>query len=673
MALPAYYFPNSTLKAQAASSAAWQGGLAVPVWICRQVYTYEGGSFTLLPLPPGGGTTDGSYTILTDDLGNPIVDDLGNPIEVSASVDGGYTLLTDDLGNPIVDDLGNPIEIPVVVPISSKVSRNGFGYFGAAADGTQGLWVSANAGILTYLPFSGTASGFVVALAASGEALVGLAVAGVATGGNNAYAVGADGQVFITSSASPSSVTTLSPGFNTLCKGATTDGINLYTTNPATSNIGIMSLAGHAFSTVAGVFSRPGIIAASPTPTAVASAGWSLAVLASGAIDFVAAPNSMSTLAAFANSSNVALLAGNDPTWNISSVATGITSCAGIAWNPDGSQVLASVATGVTVYGIVAGALTFRQTINFGGAGSIGVTSDGKNALVCAASGNTVKVLVNTLDIWSSGTPFSVTNPTSVLMVGASSAWIVSNTNVYPATRAGNIWTLGTALPLGFTGVALGQDAYGNVYVTGGTGTSGHLSMISLNAIVSTVSWSGAGYGIGITCAEGQVAVLLSDNQTIRTFSGLNNAVTSQGVITSTAPTGCSFMGSTPESVWLCGSSAMWQGLWSKPYTISRYRVGQVQLYDGSGFGSYALGIGHDPSALAWDASGNFWCATTENDLYSFAGTRSGSNLTLLTYENIPVYAGQVATTPMGISSLTWFQNGLYASTLFPGALIQVQ
>ena len=613
MSLPAYYFPNSALKAQAACATVWEGGLLVPLWTRRQAYNFSGGGFALLTLPPG------AYD----------------------------------------------------APISPNDSRVGNGYFGAAADGSQGAWISASAGLLAYLPYSGTASGFSVSLVATGDALTGLAVAGVATGGNTAYAVGADGRVFMTTSAAPGTVTTLSPGFNALCKGGSANATNLYTTLPSAGALGIMALAGHAVSSVSTPFPLPGILSASASGVAVG--GWSYSAFASGAVDFQTLPSSPGSTAAFANSSTVALFTGSDPYWSVSSVATGLTSCVAIAWNPDGSQILSSVATGVTVLGILGGNLITEQVLSLPGASQLAVTSDGNNALVCVPMSNKVGVLVNTLDTWTVGSPLSVSDPVGVVILGTSGAYIISGTNLYPASRAGNTWALGTSIPLGFTGVAITVGAYGNVFVTGGTGTTGYLAMVSNGVLVSTATWSGNGHGISITTSEGQVAVLLSDNQTIRSFGAFNNAIVANGIMSLSAPSGCTFLGNSYESVWLCTPSQMWQSWWGKPYQIYRFKVGNVGVYNGSTWATAALGILHDPGAVSWDASGNVWVATTQNDLYSFSGTATGSSLPILSHGTISTYAGQIAGTPLGISSLNWYSGGLFGTTLFSGSVAQVQ
>ena len=611
MTVPVYNFPGYALQAQSASAAAWASGIAVPVWTQKAAYSFNGSSFTPLTLP-------------------------------AAATD------------------------PV---ISQNATRTGHGYFGVAADGTGGLWMAANYGLLAYLPYPNTSSGFVVDTPAN-EAIVGLVVTGSASVNNTAVAVDASGNVYITSAANPGALQTLSPGFSTLCKSASVDSINLYTTEPTAGRLGIMNLATQVFSTAATPMSFPGIVSASATGIAVA--GWNYASVASGTVSFAASANSPTTLAAFATTTSVALMTGNDPVWAVASVATGLTSVSNIIWNPDGAQILASVSGGVDVIDVVGGNLVVNQNLSVTGSSNMSITTDGSNALVCVPGSNKITVLINSLDIWSVGSSVTLTNPVGVLITDVSTGWAIAGTNAYPLTRAGNIWSAGSPIALGFTGVAIGQDAYGTIYVTGGTGVAGRLAAIVAGVLVLTANWTGVGYGIAMTFELGQVAVLLSDNQTIRVFGVYAGAIAAEGTIVLTAPTGCSSFGATPYSVWLCGSSALWQCQWGKPYDISRYRSGEVSVYNGSSWGSLTLGILHDPSALAWDASGNVWATTVENDLYSISGTVSGGNIAQLSHSVVTDYTGQVPGTILGMSSLTWWNGGLYATTLFPGALVRV-
>ncbi len=610
MTLPAYFFPGNNLTAQAAAFAPWASGALVPLWIEKAAYAFNttGTTFNALTLPAGA----------TD---------------------------------------------PVVWP---NATRTGHGYYACAADGTGGAWMAANYGILTYIPYPNTMSGFTVAMPVN-EAIVGLVVTGSALGGNTAIAVDASGHVYTSTSQHPGVLNTLSGGFSTLCKGASVDSTNLYTTEPLMGRLGIMNLLSQAFSYSATPMTQPGIVSASATGVAVA--GWSLASLSSGAISFAASPTSPSTLAALAQPTVVALLSGTDPYWGISSQLTGLAGCSAIVWNPDDSQILASAASGVTVVGVFEGALITDQTLSVAGASALAITPDGSNALVCVPTSNEVTVLINNLDVWSIGSSFSVTDPVAIIITSATAGYVLSGSNLYPLTRAGNTWSTATPLALGFTGVSIGEDAYGNTYVTGGTGTTGYLAVVVAGVITDTVTWSGAGYGISMTFELGQCAVLLSDNSTIRVFGVIAGSITAQGTTTAPAPSGCSVIGTTPSTVWLCGTSSINQCWWTKPYTVRQYKTGQVGLYNGSSWSSKALGIFHDPSALAWDVSGSIWLATVENDLYSFNGT----SLAQLSHSVIPDYTGQIANTILGISSLTWWNGGLFATTLFPGAVVQLQ
>jgi len=607
VASPSYFFPNNTLKAQSAAFALWPSGAVVPVWTEKAAYSMNAtGVFTALTLP-------------------------------SSATD------------------------PV---IWSDATRTGHGYFGCAADGVGGVWMSADYGKLAYLPYPNTSSGFIVDTPVT-EALVGLVVTGIASSGNTAIALDASGNIYTSTSRYPGVLNTLPVGFNTLCKGLSTDNVNLYTAEPLVGRLGIMNLVSRAVSYSATPMVLPGIVAASASGVAVG--GWSYASLPSGAIAFAASSSAASTMAAFAQPAIVALLSGIDPYWTISSQLTGLTSCTAIAWNPDDSQILASVASGVTVVGVLEGNLVLDQQLSVPGAASVAITPDGSNALVCVPSSNEITVLINDLDIWSVGTSFAIADPVAVMITSATAGWAISGTNVYPLIRAGNVWSTEPPLALGFTGIAVGEDAYGNVYITGGTGTTGYLAIIDSGAIVDTVTWTGDGYGISMTFELGQCAVLLSDNQTIRAFGVISGQITEEGITGVAVPTGCSFIGGTPSSVWLCGTSAIEQCWWGKPYALHRYRTGQIGLYNGSSWASASLGIFHDPSAIAWDASGNIWVATAENDLYAFSST-----LTQTSYNAIPDYTGQVPGTMMGISSLTWWNDSLYATTLFPGAVINI-
>jgi hypothetical protein len=494
-------------------------------------------------------------------------------------------------------------------------------------------------------------------------------------------AVSATGIVYVIAyAATPTPVVnTITPGFSAVCRGGAVDSANLYTALPASGYLGVMALGSRVFSTVSGSPSIPipALVATPPAGVAtgyVAVAGWGLASVAMGALAVLSSPLLPSTEAILAQATSLSLLTGTDPAWAVASTVTGLTGCTAVAWNPDGTQVLACVAAGVDVFALVGGNLSLANTVSATGCVALAFTPDGTNGLVCRGAANSVGVLESVLDTWSlqAGGGISVTNPKAVLTTGNTTAWVLSGTNVVPLTRTGSAWAAGTAVPLGFTGAAITEDATsGNVLATGGSGGTGYVALIQSGAVVSTLTWAGT-TGTAILAQQGQIAVLASDGTTLRVYGAMGATLVYQGVNALAAPSGSTFIGSTAESVWLCGSSTTVQAWWDKPYSIKQRLTGQVGVYRTAGWTTYSLGVGQDPAAIVWDVSGNIWVATAENSLICLGGTATGTTLPVISSQVVPVYSGQEAGTPLGISALTWLGGHLYGASAFCGALIEL-
>ena len=509
--------------------------------------------------------------------------------------------------------------------------------------------------------------------------IVGLSITGSASSGNPLIALTASGQVFITSSNTPGTFAELSPGFAANCRDSAVDSVNLYTAVSQASAMGVMALGTNTFSTIStpSSLSIPSMVATPPSGVAsghVAVAGWQLASLASGCIALQGNPALGSSVAVLATSSALTVLTGSDPTWAVASSVTGLSSLAAIAWNPNGTQLLAAVSGGIDIFTYTTGALSLASSVAVTGCVNIDITPDSVNALCCIPSANVVQILTNSLGVWSLTSSFSVTSPKAIVLTSATTGWIICGTNAAPITKSGSVWSIGTGLSLTATANAITEDALtGNVLVVGGTGTTGYISLIKNGIVASTLTYSGA-YGIAVLSQNGEVAVLMSDGTTIRMLGVLGNTIVAQGINTLSAPSGSTAFGVTSQSVWLCGSSATYQCSWEKPYELRQKKSGTVAVYSrpASSWATYSLGVGSDPSAIAWDTSGNVWAATTENTLYSFTGTPTGTVLPLLTQNTVPVFTGQASGTAMGISSLTWSNGHLYATTAFAGALVEI-
>lgn len=529
----------------------------------------------------------------------------------------------------------------------------------------------------------------------------GLTATGAVASGNAAICVDASGVVFITSTRNPGIVESISPGYGDLARDLSANETNLYTALPRAGALGVMALSGRTFSSLLTPMKYPASVRAAATGVAIAVAGWDLAVVASGAAYFASNPSSPGTQAVFSSpiASGVVLIEGSDPAWGVVSVATGQAGCGPVAWNPDGTQVLVACETSVNILNIVGGHLTQTQSLMASAPGRMSVTPDGTNALVCQPTADSIAVLINTLDIWSLGTPVSLTAPQSVLITSDTAGYALANGNLYSLFRTGDVWTPTLLFSLGYTGANLTIDAQDNLYVVGTAGADGFLSLVQDNALANTVTWVGSGDDVTVLQAQAAVLDLTGARNlildvplhdilginilglggfagTIRMFGLLGNALVDDSSQPTAAipilpPRAISF-GTTPDSVWLCGDE-LYQCSWEAPYEIRNRRAGRFALYDGSEWGLVDLGVGHDPAAMTWDATGNVELVSQQNDLYTFSGVVSGVAVPLVSLEEIPVYPGQLAGTPLGMSSLTWYGGALYAGTLFSGTLVKVR
>jgi hypothetical protein len=599
---------------------------------------------------------------------------------------GGYT-----------EESATSMNVNFGASLFSPVAPSGYGAFNAAA--TLDPATLSGAGALSggnlILDIPATTAPTTVTVN------TGITATGMAASGNTAIAVDSNGVIFVTSSRHPGIVEAIEPGFAALSRDLTANQVDLYTTLPLSSSLGIMSLAGRSFSTLLTPIPYPTIVRAAATGTAVAVAGWSLAFVASGAAQLASSPADPTGFAAFTSpaASGVVLLEGSDPVWTINNVASGQAGCSYLAWNPDGTQVLDSCSASVNVLQIIGGQLQQVQSLALSQPGRLGITPDGTNALVCQTAANQIAVLVNTLDTWTIGTPTAIPSPTAAVFTTSTAGYAAANGDLYSLSRAGNVWSATLMFSLGFTASNMALDPLGNLYIVGtGTGT-GNLTLVQNNVATSTMSWVGS--GDDLTVLQGQIAVLditggpgvfilgvpghdtlgenvigMSSGSRMRMYGLVGSTLVDESTnITAGGPifpATVTALAATPNSVWLCAANEIALCNWERPYQIRNRQSGEFALWNGSEWGQYHMGILHDPSAMTWDASGNIEVATQENDIYTFGGTVTGTGVPYITSEVLPVYPGQVTGISLGLSSLSWLNGHLYAGTGFSGVLVQV-
>ena len=542
-----------------------------------------------------------------------------------------------------------------------------FGNRFSVADNTGGVWAAANSGLLTYYSAYGVAKPYSLPNA--------FPLVGLCATGSVVISVDASGSVFTTTAASASGIS-LGVSFSAITSSTAVDSTYLYAVQPVAASIGLMNLSSRAFSSVTlpASISVPSLIAtlsASATGQ-YAITGFTPTTVASGFVAFASNPVASKTSLAFASSTALYEYSGTDPAFYPLVSLTGLTGVNALEFSGTGTQVLASTSTGVGVYN--ATTLVQQQFLTETSPGSLSVSSDNVSALVCLTSSNLVLPLLNTAGTWSALTGVSVPSPTQVLITQSASGYVLSGSNVYTLIRgAGNTWSAsGTVAALGYTGRALAYDPASNyLYALGGAGASGYVSVVASGGVVSTATYAG-GYPISGVAQNGQVLALLNNGTGLATFAQSGTGVVFSSLSPYTAPTGSTGLGASYQSIWAFGGSTTAMYNWQRPYQIAPVQNGYVATRNGSTWSVANLGAGAQPSCLAYDASGNVWAGLTNNLLYSFSGSATGATLAPLTISSVPVPAGQLSGTTLGLSALQWSGGHLYGTTAFAGSLVRI-
>ncbi len=531
------------------------------------------------------------------------------------------------------------------------------GFAGAVSDGATGFYGVTSPGALVH-----TTSGSVVNLT-SGKGYIGVGmVSGVA------YALASDGKVFNGSGAAVGAGFAISGCADLAVSG----NAKLLTLLPASGLIGTYAVPGGTSGTIAltGAVVNPMCIAQSGAITAVG--GYTQAALVSGQAGVAMSVNPANTSLMLGVGSGVAvvwLASGSNPNSNAwafsTSLAAGLANLKWVQWVSTGVQALATdpVSGVVQVLGYSLGALSLSQTLSVAGAGQVVVMPNGTNALVAQPASNRVQPLT------ASGSTWSVSGATVSGLASATALAVISSTRVAAGFASGfayldlisNAWSIASTGALAFNPSYLAYDSSQGVLYAA---ASGQFAAVSGTSVIGSGTWAG---GVsGLLAVRGQLMVVDPTNALARVFGAITGGVYSQGSTISIPGSPVSISKAT-QTIFVAGSGAIWEYNLGAPYTLDRVASGAVGLYNGSTWAVAQLGVDHVPSALAFDASGVVWCATSQNDLYSISGTG-----TVLTTSGVPQYSGRSQTIPLGVSALQFSGTSLYAGTSMPGTVIQV-
>lgn len=546
-----------------------------------------------------------------------------------------------------------------VQPVDTAAGMKG-GFVGSAADGFGGAWLVGYRGDVTYLSSVGISTAYDIPASASGDIFIGAALCQ-----GSPYFVAANGDIFTVDAGA---VTAVLPGFGEPVSSLTSDLSTIYAILPESGNLATYTLGTPvtgSFTTVPVPMDVPAFAVAGVSGIAVG--GSSNSVIPVGAVSFKAnpfAPNTAAAVDTVAN--NVYLLTGPEPDWSLNNAVSGTGAPADLAWASAGEQILVADTLNdeIEVFNLVTGVLVPFQTLAVSGVTNVAATSDGMTALATQPTFDQVSVLGNTANLWSVTSSVAVTGANVAIGLSDTEFVIGGLDALSWVQRANNGWLVVAAVSgLTFTPSSLATDGNGVIFAAG-THTSGtaHLVAASQNGILATSTW--AGTGDSVLFEQAQIAVADGANSLIRVFAYEGGALTQKA--TAAGPAGIRAIGTTPPSLWACGASGMAQLAFTAPFELDHQPLGVVAIYRNSAWVSGATGVLNQPTAAAWDVSGTVWAATQQDMLNRFSlSAQSVSGVSLAPYRA----NSQV---PIGISSMLWWHNGLFAVSSLNSSLMEV-
>ena len=529
------------------------------------------------------------------------------------------------------------------------------GLAAACVDGASGLWALSWTGNFWRVLANGS-------LAVTGTLPSGAVYVGAAAAGSTPYFVAASGRVY--SSGATQIGLWPTPAWFLAATGTT------LSTVLAASGIGLMN----ANTGATGLIALP---AAITTPSCLVMGaqlgigGWQTAPPLQGAAAAALDPQVPTALMLVGNGFVRVWTAPSvfSESWTTTQTVTGVANLTGLSWRPDGTQFLATTAASggaIQVITDTAGVLSLSQTLLIASATSVAVANTSVNAIVAQSGSTSLTTLTASAGVWTSGAVLNALSGMSTI-VPYGSTGAVSNYGFGVAfinlTTGG--WVLGSTIPLSFVPSVVTVDAFNTVYAAG----SGNVAAISPTGVAGLGTWAGGGNPTGIAVHQGRVILAVPANNALYIFGQTAPGTWSQETSAALSLGSQVSLAQSTAQLFILGSgSTIVQGFSGLPYVLTPIRTGAASLWNGTGWTTATLGIGHVPSAVGFDAGGNLVVATIQNTQW----TISPSGVAISSGA-IQQYAGQTQAVPLGVSALLASGGGLYAATSISGVLEQIK
>lgn len=543
---------------------------------------------------------------------------------------------------------------------------SGFGYAAAATDAASGAWLlQYNGGIANYAS-GGAISNFALP---AGRIFTG---ASYSAGQNSIYAVDSSGTIYTPSGTGAVQV---AGGFGSVpAWGLAASGNTLYTMQATVSGIGTFTLsasASGASGLIGTVFSNPSCLTAASGRFGVG--GWSNASLATGFNSLAVDPVQQTTMLGV-NSTSTALLLIVDQggqNWATTQTLSGMGNVSRAAWFPNGLGALVTdnVSGRVIAVSYSAGTISSGQSLPVSGISRIAVLPGSVNAFVAQQSLNEVTPLFSSGGVWASGAPVAINSPNGIFALSPTSVAVGFASGVAIVSGSALSWSVASSAALTYLPRSFALDASGNLYCSGPSGASGLITIFQGTQTVSAqVSYVGGNQGLVLR--QNQIVVGDNTNNLLRVFGLASGTLAFQQISTIGAPFGVNSADDLPigvQTIFAAGSGGTSEYFFLSPFTLDYQRNGMVSIYVSGVANTANLGVGHQPSALAFDPSGNLSVVTVQNDLYSISATGG-----VISSGAVPQFSPQPQTTPLGLSYMQWINGHLYAVSSEAGILVQV-
>ena len=359
------------------------------------------------------------------------------------------------------------------------------------------------------------------------------------------------------------------------------------------------------------------------------------------------------------------------PLWTLSQSITTTSNPNSVAWNPTGVQfgVSDSTANVISIFNYIFNIASLSQTLTLTGASHLSFIS--KTSLAAIQPNNITAYGYSLLSGWEFANTISLSGVTSLApsLPSQAIAGFTSGLAFLATSPIGTTLTISSLSALPFTPQAVGSDQLSLNCAVGSQGGSGWLAIFQGQSLAATFNWPGSGASVAVY--RDQILVADPSIPGLRIFGYFINQYRLISVITS-VPTGLSQIIITPvtqyylgSTVFAVGTSGVYEYQFVSPWVVVNLPNGAVANYASGAWTTTTLGTYEQPSAIAYDLSGNLKVSTVQNTLYTISPTGG-----IITQEALPPYTGQASGVPLGISSMVVSGGALYGSSSLNGALV---